>query len=190
MQYFPLFSGDVNGGTLIVRSSNDVEQLSLPVQRIIPSMDRDLPAADVLTMDQLLGKSTLDQSFDAVLIARFAMLSLMLAAAGLFGVLPYMVAERSGDIGIRIALGVQPEQVLGGMLADGLRPALIGLVLGLAASAATTQFIKAMLYETQPLDPTVFAAVALLLMSSSALACIVPAWRASRLEPMRVLRME
>lgn len=190
MQYFPLFAGDVNGGTLVVRSSHDVEQLALPVQRIIQSMDRDLPVADVLSMNQLLGKSTLDQSFDAVLITGFAALSLMLAGAGLFGVLSYIVAQRSGEIGIRIALGAQREQVLRGMLADGLRPALIGLVLGLAASAATTQFIKALLYETQPLDPTVFAAVALLLISSAALACIVPAWRASRLEPMRVLRME
>jgi hypothetical protein len=92
--------------------------------------------------------------------------------------------------GIRIALGAQREQVLRGMLADGLRPALIGLVLGLVASAATTQFIKSMLYETQPLDPGVFAGVAALLMASATLACMVPAWRASRLDPMRVLRME
>jgi ABC-type antimicrobial peptide transport system permease subunit len=100
------------------------------------------------------------QSFDATLITSFAVLSLLLAAAGLFGVLSYIVAQRSGEIGIRIALGAQREQVLKVMLVDGLRPALIGLLLGLAASAATTQFIKSMLYETQPLDPGVFAAVA------------------------------
>ena len=190
MQYFPLFAGDASGGTLIVRSTRDVEQLALPVQQVIQSMDRDLPVADVLTMDQLLGKSTLDQSFNATLITGFAVLSLLLAAAGLFGVLSYMVAQRAGEIGIRIALGAQREQVLRLMLADGLRPAVVGLLLGLAASAATTQFIKAMLYETQPLDPEAFAVVAVLLIASAALACIVPAWRASRLEPMRVLRME
>ena len=76
------------------------------------------------------------------------------------------------------------------MLADGLRPALIGLLLGLAAGAAVMQSIKSMLYETQPLDPEIFAAVAVLLIASAALACLVPAWRASRLDPMRVLRME
>lgn len=141
-------------------------------------------------MSQLLGKSTLDQSFDATLITSLAVLSLLLAAAGLFGVLSYIVAQRSGEIGIRIALGAQREQVLRGMLTDGLRPAIIGLVLGLPASAAMTQFIKSMLYETQPLDPEVFAAVATLLMASATLACMVPAWRASRVDPMRVLRME
>jgi ABC-type antimicrobial peptide transport system permease subunit len=159
-------------------------------RQVVQGLDRDLPVSDVLTMSQLLGKSTLDQSFDATLITSLAVLSLLLAAAGLFGVLSYMVAQRSGEIGIRIALGAQREQVLKVMLVDGLRPALIGLLLGLAASAATTQFIKSMLYETQPLDPGVFAAVSVLLMASAAMACMVPAWRASRVDPMRVLRME
>lgn len=190
MLYHPLFAGDRNYGTLAIRSSQDVSQYALPVQQIIQGQDRDLPVSDVLTMNQLLGKSTLDQSFDATLITSLAVLSLLLAAAGLFGVMSYIVAQRSCEIGIRIALGAQREQVLRGMLADGLRPALMGLLLGLAASAATTQFIKSMLYETQPLDPGVFAAVAALLMVSAALACMVPAWRASRLDPMRVLRME
>jgi predicted permease len=190
MQYHPLFAGETNNGTLVIRTGRDVEQLALPVQRIIQKMDHDLPVSDVLTMNQLLGQSTLDQSFDAALIGGFAVLSLLLAAAGLFGVLSYIVAQRSGEIGIRIALGAQREQVLGLMLADGLRPALIGLLLGLAAGAAVMQSIKAMLYETQPLDPQIFAAVAVLLIASAALACVVPAWRASRLDPMRVLRME
>lgn len=149
MLYHPLFAGDQNYGTLVIRSRQDVSQLALPVRQIIQGQDRDLPVSDVL---QLLGKSTLDQSFDATLITSLAVLSLLLAAAGLFGVLSYIVAQRSGEIGIRIALGAQREQVLRGMLADGLRPALIGLLLGLAASAATTQFIKSMLYETQPFD--------------------------------------
>jgi putative ABC transport system permease protein len=190
MQYYPLFTGDRNNGTLVIRSSHNVEQLAIPVQQIIQNMDHDLPVSEVLTMDQLLGKSTLDQSFDAALITGFGVLSLLLAAAGLFGVLSYIVAQRSSEIGIRIALGAQRKQVLRLMLADGLRPALVGLLLGLAVSAATTRFIKAMLYETRPLDPEVFAVVAALLIASAALACLVPAWRASRLDPMRVLRME
>src|SRR5579863_102434 len=190
MQYYPLFAGDQNYGTLVIRSRQDVSQLALPVQQIIQDQDRDLSVSDVLTMNQLLGQSTLDQSFDATLITSLAVLSLLFAGAGLFGVLSYIVAQRSGEIGIRIALGAQREQVLREMLADGLRPALIGLLLGLAASAATTQFIKSMLYETQALDLGVFAAVAALLMAAAALACMVPAWRASRLDPMRVLRME
>jgi predicted permease len=190
MQYYPLFAGDLNGGTLAIRAVHDVEQLALPVQQIIQSMDRDLPVSKVLTMNQLLGKSTLDQSFDAALITGFAVLSLLLAAAGLFGVLSYIGTQRSGELGIRIALGAQRSQVLALVLVDGLNPAIIGLLLGLAASAGATRFVKAMLYETQPLDPVLFAMVAAVLIATAALACIGPAWRASRLDPMRVLRME
>ncbi|HEX8710657.1 MAG TPA: ABC transporter permease [Terracidiphilus sp.] len=194
MQYYPVPgpspAGDENFGTLVNRANRNVEQVALPVQRILQSMDRDVPVSDVLTMDQLIGKSTTDQSFDATLITGFAVLSLLLAAAGLFGVLSYIAAQRSGEIGIRIALGAQRQQVLGLMLADGMRPALMGLVLGLAASAAATDLIKAMLYETQPLDPAVFTAVALSLITVAVLACMIPAWRASRLDPMQALRME
>ena len=194
IQYYPLSApvpeGDQNFGMLVIRSNRDVEQLALPVQRILQSMDRDVPVSDVLTMDQLLDKSTLDQSFDATIIGGFAILSLLLAAAGLFGVLSYTGAQRSSEIGIRIALGAQREQVLGLMLVEGMRPALIGLIIGLAASAATTRVIKSMLYGTQPLDPPVFAAAAALLLAVAALACIFPAWRASRLDPMQALRAE
>jgi predicted permease len=190
MQYFPLYAGDANYGTLVIRSSHDVEQLALPVQHVIQDMDHDLPVSDVLTMDQLLGKSTLDESFDTTLLTGFAVLSLLLAAAGLFGVLSYIAAQRTSEIGIRIALGAQREQVMRLMLADGLRPALLGLVLGLGASAGTARLIGSMLYETKPLDAPVFAAVAGTLLAVAALACMVPAWRASRLDPMQALRTE
>jgi putative ABC transport system permease protein len=167
-----------------------VDQLALPVQRVIQSMDRDLPVSDVLTMDQLLGKSVGDESFNTTLLSGFAVLSLLLAAVGLFGVLSYIAAQRTNEIGIRIALGAQREQVLRLMLMDGLRPAIIGLALGLAASAATVRLMRAMLYETQPLDPAIFAAVTGTLLAVAALACLAPAWRASRLEPMQALRTE
>jgi len=190
MQYFPLSSGNENAGTLVVRSSRNVEQLALPVQRVIQSMDHDLPVSDILTMNQLLGRSTLDQSFDTTLLSSFALLSLLLAAVGLFGVLSYLAAQRTNEIGIRIAVGAQRQQVLRLMLADGLRPAFIGLALGLAASAAVVRLMRNMLYETQPLDPSVFSAVAGLLLLVAALACLAPAWRASRLDPMQALRTE
>jgi len=167
-----------------------VEQLALPVQRVIEGMDRDLPVADVLTMDQLLGKSTVDQSFNTTLLTGFAALSLLLAAVGLFGVLSYLAAQRTGEIGIRLALGAPRERVLGKMLGDGLRPAFIGLVLGLAASAGLTRLMRTMLYETRPMDPAVFAAVSAAMLLVAALACIVPAWRASRVDPVQALRTE
>jgi putative ABC transport system permease protein len=190
MQYFPLYSGLSNNGVLVIRSSRDVEQLALPAQRAIQELDHDLPVSDVLTMDQLLGKSILDASFNATLLLGFAVLSLLLAGVGLFGVLSYIVAQRTSEIGIRMALGAPRNQVLGKVLVDGLRPALFGLVLGLAGSAAAVRLIRSMLYDTRPLDPLVLTAVAGTLLVVSALACMVPAWRASRVDPMRALRTE
>ena len=189
--YFPLYaSEDINGAALVIRSNQDVTAFALPVQRIVAQLDRDLPVSDVLTMDQVMGRNTMDASFDATLLVVFAALALLLAAVGLFGVLSYIVTQRTSEIGIRIALGARREQVLRLVLTDGLKPALFGLILGLAASAGTVQLIESMLYDTKPLDPTIFAAVAAVLLLVAALACLLPAWRASRLDPMQALRTE
>ncbi len=191
MMYFPLYaSDDMNGAALVVRSDRDVTRFALPIQRMVARMDRDLPVSDVLTMNQVIGRDTLEASFDATLLLVFAGLSLVLAAVGLFGVLSYIVAQRTSEIGIRIALGAQRTQVMRIMLLDGLRPALVGLVLGLATSAGTAQLIASMLYGTHPRDPEVFAAVAGMLLLVAVVACVVPAWRASRLNPVQALRTE
>jgi ABC-type antimicrobial peptide transport system permease subunit len=177
-------------GTIVIRSNQDVGQFALPVQRIVSEMDPDLPLSDVLTMDQLLGKSTLDASFNTSLLVAFATLSLLLAASGLFGVLSYIAAQRTSEIGIRIALGAQRTQVLRLMLIDGMWPAMFGLAIGLAASAEAAQLLRGMLYQTQALDPAVFVAVAITLLLVAVVACLLPAWRASRLDPMQALRTE
>jgi predicted permease len=190
IKYFSLASGEFPVVTLVIRSNRDVEQFALPVQHIVSDMDRDLPVSDVLTMDQLVGKSTLDASFNAILLVAFAALSLLLAAVGLLGVLSYIVAQRTSEIGIRIALGAQREQVLRLILIDGIWPALSGLALGLAAGAATVRLLRSMLYGTQPLDPTVFTVVAAVLLFVAIIACMIPAWRASRLDPIQALRTE
>ncbi|MGC1294631.1 MAG: ABC transporter permease [Alloacidobacterium sp.] len=190
MMYFPLDAGVETVGTLVVRSSHDVEQYALTVERIVAEMDSDLPVSDVLTMNQLLGKSTLDQSFNTTLLVAFATLSLVLAAVGLFGVMSYIAAQRTTEIGIRIALGAKREHVMQKMLLDGMRPAVFGLVVGLAASLAAGRLMRDLLYEIKPLDPAIFAAVAATLLAVAAFACIVPAWRASRIDPMQALRAE
>ena len=188
--YFPLYSGLPNDVTLAVRTASDPLNFALPVQRVIAQLDPNLPVADVLTLDEVIGKSTLSASFDATLLAIFAILSLVLAAVGLFGVLSYVATQRQGEIGIRIALGAQREQVLRLMLMDGLKPAAVGLILGLIASAATVRLIRSLLYGTQPLDFTVFVLVTIVLLFVAAIACLFPAWRASRLDPMQALRTE
>jgi len=190
VQYYPLDAGVETVGTLVIRSSHDLEQFALPVQRIVSEMDPDLPVSDVLTMNQLLGKSTQDQSFNTALLVAFAALSLVLAAVGLFGVMSYIAAQRTTEIGIRVALGAKREQVMRKMLLDGIRPAVFGLVVGLAASLEAGQLMRDLLYKITPLDPAVYAAVAATLLAVSAFACIVPAWRASRLDPMQALRAE
>jgi ABC-type antimicrobial peptide transport system permease subunit len=190
VQYYPLDAGVETVGTLVIRSRHEPEQLALPAQRIVSEMDPDLPVSDILTMNQLLGKTTLNQSFNATLLAAFAALSLILAAVGLFGVMSYIAAQRTTEIGIRIALGAKREQVMRKMLMDGMRPAVFGLAVGLIASLEAGQLMRDLLYEIKPLDPAVFAAVTATLLAVAAFACIVPAWRASRLDPMQALRAE
>jgi predicted permease len=188
--YWPIYGNDYTVATIVVRSTHDVESLAMPVQRVVNALDADLPVSRVMTLREAIGKSTIDSAFDSVLVLAFAIIALVLAAAGLYGVLAYLVTQRTSEIGIRIALGARREQVLRLMLVDGLRPALIGIVIGLAGSAAAARLIQSMLYETKPLDATVFLAVTATLLSVAALACMIPAWRASRLDPMQALRTE
>jgi putative ABC transport system permease protein len=188
--YWPIYGNDYSNATIVVRSPRDVEALAMPVQKIVGSLDPDLPVSNVLTLRQSINKSTVDSQFDSLLVLAFAMIALILAAAGLYGVLAYLVTQRTSEIGIRIALGAMPGQLMRKMLLDGMWPALVGLAFGLVASAVTVRLIRSMLYETQPLDPAVFAAVAALLLLVAAVACLVPAWRASRLDPVQALRTE
>ena len=197
MTYFPIYALNsqkptdfLSSAALVVRSAGDVTRFALPVQKIFQQLDRDLPVADILTMDQLIGQQTADASFDAALLLIFAAVSLLLAAVGLFGVISYVAAQRTTEIGVRIALGAQRRQVLALVLRDGVQPALIGLVLGLGTSAAVTRLIQSMLYQTQPLDLEIFSLVALTLLAVAAAACILPAWRAAQLDPVVALRME
>jgi putative ABC transport system permease protein len=190
VQYYSIYAGTENNGTLFIRSSRNVEQLALPVQRTIAGIDRDLPVSKVLTMEQLLGDTTSDSSFNASVLLGFSVISLMLVAAGIFGVLSYLVAQRTAEIGVRMALGAPRAQVLRNVLLDGMRPALLGLTGGLIASAAAGRLVASMLYNTAPQDPAIFAGVAVTLLLITATACTLPAWRASRVDPMRALRTD
>jgi putative ABC transport system permease protein len=188
--YWPIYGNGYMFATIVVRSAAHVDALALPVEKAAASLDPDLPVSDVMTLREAIGKSAIDSQFDSLLVLAFALIALVLAAAGLYGVVAYLVAQRTSEIGIRIALGAQRSTVLRLMLVDGVWPALFGLALGLAGSVEVARLIRTMLYETQPLDPLVFAQVAVTLLLVATAACLLPAWRASRLDPMQALRTE
>ena len=190
MMYFPLYSGGWPNASIGVRSDGDVTSLALPIQKVLGELDPDLPVSDVLTMDQSIGRSTVDASFTSSMVMAFAVIALVLAAVGLYGVLSYIVTQRTSEIGIRIALGAQRGAVLRLILSDGLRPAWIGLLLGLVGSGFAVQLIRTMLYGTRALDWVLFAEVGMVLALVAGVACAIPAWRASRLDPMQALRTE
>jgi MacB-like periplasmic core domain len=123
--YFPMYSGIFGRATIVVRSPRDPIGLALPIQKLVAQMDPDLPVSDVLTMEQLIGGSTINASFTASLVLAFALLSLLLAAVGLYGVLSYLATQRKTEIGVRVALGAQRSDLLRLMLIDGLRPATL-----------------------------------------------------------------
>ncbi len=189
MQYYPLDAGVENVGTLVIRSSHDLEQFALPVQRIVSEMDRDLPVSDILTMNQLLGKSTLGQSFNHDAARRFRH---ALAGPCRSGPVRRDVVHRSAAddrsrhphrVGREARTG-DAEDVAGWNAARGLRSCR-----GTRRKPGSGRLMRDLLYEITPLDPAVFATVAATLLAVPAFACIVPAWRASGLDPMQASPM-
>jgi len=188
--YLPINSGRFSYGSLVVRSDHGVTTLAVPIEKEIAAMDPNLAVSDVLTMEQRVGKSTATAEFDALLVLVFAALGLILAAVGLYGLLSYLVTERTNEIGIRMALGAQRSEVMRIMFVDGLRPSAVGLGLGLFAGGVCAQLIRSLLFGVQPLEWRVFAAVALVVFVISAGACTYPVWRAAHVDPMTALRCE
>ena len=190
--YFPMLSGnpDFRRATLVVRTDGDPLQFAIPLQKEIGALDPQLPVVDVLTIPQIVGESTENQSFTASLVLAFAVLSLLLAGVGLYGVLSYLVTQRLTEIGIRIALGAQRSQVLGLVLRDGMRPVVVGMAVGVGGGIAVASLIRSLLYGTNTVDPVVFAGMISMLLVVAAVASAAPAWRASSVEPMQALRTE
>jgi putative ABC transport system permease protein len=175
----------------LVRSSGSgLAGVTQPVTRAIHSLDPTLAVADVRPLEAVLAESVARQRFTAVLLSVFSGFALVLAVFGLYGVLSYIVAQRTSEIGVRMALGARPGDILQLMMREGMRLVGAGLVLGIGGSVLLVRFVRTLLVDITPQDPVAWAAVPILLAIASLIALTGPALRASRLQPVIALRTE
>jgi putative ABC transport system permease protein len=175
---------------VVVRSSTPFEAIAPTLQQIARSMDARLPVVNLRPMDEVFAESMARPRFLMTLLVAFAVLALLLAAIGTYGVLSYLVSERRQEIGIRMALGAERGTLLGMVMRHGLVLALVGLLLGLVGAAAVTRLMQTLLFNVRPADPATMVAVAAVIAGVALIACYVPARRATRVDPLIALRSE
>jgi putative ABC transport system permease protein len=173
-----------------VRTTADPSAMIATVRREVAALDPQLAVSRLATMDELVATNLARPRFSAVMLNWLGALAVSLAAVGIFGVMGYSVAQRTGEFGVRIALGAQVSDILKLVIGQGMRLALIGLGIGLAASFALTRLIAKLLFGVSATDPLTFGAISLILILVAALACYIPARRATKVDPMIALRTE
>ncbi len=188
--YWPYAEMRYPAMTVLVRAATSPQSLVGPIREIVAQLDKEQPIAKIATMDQLVGDSLTRSRFTTLLLACFAAVALVLACIGIYGVTAYSVAQRTQEIGIRIALGAQREDVLLMVLRQGFRLAGIGVAIGAAAAVAVARLMTTLLYGVSVGDPLTFIGVAALLACVALMACYIPARRAMRVDPLVALRYE
>ena len=186
--YIPFAQVSISPPVFALRVAGDPAAYVEPIRAAVAQMDASLPVYGVRT--NLLAKSTAQQRFQTILISTFALLALLLSAVGLYAVLSYMVTQRTMELGLRMALGAKRSDVLQMVLSRGLMLCGAGIVLGLGAAAGLSRLLTTLLFHTNGLDAVTFAATTGLLVVISMASCLVPAWRASRLDPNETLRQQ
>jgi predicted permease len=176
--------------TLLVRTAGDPLSLAGPVQRELKNAENEILIEDVVTMKRRLDLSVAPQRLNVVLLATFAFIALLIAAAGIYGVMAQSVAQRTQEIGVRMALGAQLRDVLGMVLRSGMSLALIGIAIGLAGAFLLTRLMRTLLFGVTPTDALTFASVAVILFVVALLACYLPARKATKVDPLVALRYE
>jgi putative ABC transport system permease protein len=175
---------------LAIRTTGDTSSLAGSVRRIVREVDPDQPVSNVATMSEVLGEEAAQQRMGMIMLAGFAALALLLASLGIYGVLAYFVTQHTNEIGVRLALGAAPRNILFLVLRKGMGLTLLGVVIGLAAAFASTRLMSSLLFGVKAADPFTFVVAALLLTLVALLACAIPARRATRVDPMVALRYE
>ena len=165
-------------------------QITRDIRRAIWSVDKDQPIVRVATLDALVAASAAERRFALTLFEAFALVALVLAATGIYGVLAGSVAERTREIGVRSALGASRGDIVALVLGQGLSLTIVGIAIGLTAAAAASNALVTLLFGVSRLDPITYVGVVALLLGVSGIACWVPAWRAARVDPSITLRAE
>ncbi|MBZ5609964.1 MAG: ABC transporter permease [Acidobacteriia bacterium] len=186
--YAPQMQNVIPFTYLMVRTAADPSRLSQAMVRAVNSVLKDSPVAGVKTIEQRRADSVARPRFHMLVVGAFAGVALLLAAIGIYGVMAYSVAQRTQEIGIRMALGADARRVLALVLGNAIKLAGAGVALGLAGAFAATRLMTSLLYDVKPADPLTFTAVALVIVVISALATLIPAWRAAHTDPARTLR--
>lgn len=174
----------------MVRTHGDPLRLSSAVTAQVWAIDKDQPVADIMTLDKQVSQGSAQRRFNMLLFAGFAALALVLAAVGMYGVLSYTVTLRTREMGLRMALGAGPAQILKLIVGQGLAMTLIGIGVGTVAAFGLTELMRSLLFGIAPNDPVTFVAVPIVLVVVALVASYLPARRAARLDPMQSLRVE
>ncbi len=188
--YWPYYQGAIPGGTFVVRTESNPEAMTAAIRSAIGEVDKDQPLSDMRTLEQVMSESVAPRRFNMLLLAVFAGVALLLAAVGLYGVISYSVTQRTHEIGIRMALGARPADVMKLVVGQGLVLTAIGIGMGLVGAYFLTQFMATLLFGVNATDLSVFIAIPSLLASVALIASVVPARRAIRVDPMVALRSE
>jgi len=175
---------------VVVRAYGRPDLLLPAVRRKVHQLDPEMPLSNVRTMEQWISNSAVQPRLNAALLGIFACVALVVAAIGVYGVLAYSVTQRVREIGLRMALGAQPGEVLSLIVREGMAVGLAGIGAGLAGAWALSQVVATLLFRVRMRDPLTYAAVAAILTLVTLAACAVPAYRASRVDPMAALREE
>jgi putative ABC transport system permease protein len=193
--YWPVAQPDEQGMrssaiSIVLRTANEPLDMAREATGVIRLIDPDQPVYDVTTMEQRVEESVGQPRFQTVLLAFFAVAALFLAAVGIYGVVAHSTAQRTKEIGIRMALGADATRVVASVLIDGLRPVLVGVALGFAGAALLMRVLSSVLYHVTPHDPWTFICAVMVLAAIAAAACVGPARRAALVDPMNALREE